>query len=350
MAATVTPADEEVGRRNWLRIGIGAAIGLGAVYAVVTAAGGLGDSFDALRHVHVGWLVVAGALEWVSYVFLGLLMRQLSGEKRVSRRAGLRLGFVVLGLGNIMPAAPLEGLTLAGAELRRRDVPVRRVALALGLFQWFITRAMFAFFALSTLAVVVLVEGRHSVPDRYVLGIIAGFVLLTLPVSRYLLSQQSLAEWAAVKLRRLRRKANRLSVQEARLVGRSWHRDAMGILGSSANQFGLVALALAWCSCDAACFRLSLFAAGVPLTAPEFVLGYATAMLGAMVPFVPAGFGAVETAVPALLHRSGTPVAKALAGVLTFRLLGTLLPAVGGAAALVLLRRAKIEQPTTAGG
>jgi hypothetical protein len=45
---------------------------------------------------------------------------------------------------------------------------------------------------------------------------------------------------------------------------------------------------------------------------------------------------------PAVLHRAGVPLAPALAGVLTYRVLGTLLPAIGGAVALVHLRRTPV--------
>ena len=61
-----------------------------------------------------------------------------------------------------------------------------------------------------------------------------------------------------------------------------------------------------------------------------------------LVPFLPGGFGAVEVAMPAVLHKAGVPLAPALAGVLTYRLLGTLLPAFCGAIALVRLRRTPV--------
>ncbi len=57
----------------------------------------------------------------------------------------------------------------------------------------------------------------------------------------------------------------------------------------------------------------------------------------------PAGLGAAGVAVPVLLRRTGVPLATALGGVLVYRALSTLLPAVAGAAALVRLR------PGTAG-
>jgi uncharacterized membrane protein YbhN (UPF0104 family) len=69
-----------------------------------------------------------------------------------------------------------------------------------------------------------------------------------------------------------------------------------------------------------------------------FLFAYAVAIITALVPLVPAGIGVVETVVPALLHHAGVPLATALAGVLAYRSLGTLLPALGGTASLVRLR------------
>jgi uncharacterized membrane protein YbhN (UPF0104 family) len=57
-----------------------------------------------------------------------------------------------------------------------------------------------------------------------------------------------------------------------------------------------------------------------------------------MVPLLPNGLGLVETVVHALLHYRGVPLATALAGVLAFRALGTLLPAFSGVVALIRLR------------
>ncbi|MCU1452658.1 MAG: putative rane protein [Acidimicrobiales bacterium] len=340
--ATAVVGDEPPtsGSARWVRFALGLLIGAGALYAVADVAGGLGDSVAALHRVRVALLVPAALFEAASYGFLGLLMRRLAGSRRVSRGSAMRLGLVVLGLGNILPAAPVEGLTLAGSELRRRDVSPRRTALSLGLFQWFTTRAMFALAAFGALGVTLLLHDRHLGLDRTSLATLAVLVLIALPISRYLAFHPRLAVWVAVALGRLRRKAHRRSVAQDRQVGAAWHRDAIKLLGSSSNQAQLTALAAGWCLCDAACFRLALAAAGVPATATTFVLGYAAAMLGTLMPFVPAGFGAVETVVPTLLRRSGVPLSQGLAGVLTFRLVGTVLPAVAGAIALILLRRA----------
>ncbi|MDQ1378490.1 MAG: hypothetical protein QOE15_2663, partial [Acidimicrobiaceae bacterium] len=112
-------------RRGRLRLGVGLLIGAGAIYAVVSSSGGFADAAGAVTSARPGWLVVGGLAEAASYAALGLLLRRLVGD-RVSRRNAVRLGLVVSGLGNVLPAAPAEGLVMAGAELRRRGVDSRR--------------------------------------------------------------------------------------------------------------------------------------------------------------------------------------------------------------------------------
>ena len=57
-------------------------------------------------------------------------------------------------------------------------------------------------------------------------------------------------------------------------------------------------------------------------------------------PLLPGGLGAVEIAVPAVLHHFGVPLSVALAGTLLWRGLSLFLPAMGGALAYASLRAA----------
>jgi uncharacterized membrane protein YbhN (UPF0104 family) len=56
------------------------------------------------------------------------------------------------------------------------------------------------------------------------------------------------------------------------------------------------------------------------------------------VPLLPGGLGAVEIAVPAVLHHFGVPLATALAGTLLWRGISLFLPALGGTLAYGSLR------------
>jgi uncharacterized membrane protein YbhN (UPF0104 family) len=71
------------------------------------------------------------------------------------------------------------------------------------------------------------------------------------------------------------------------------------------------------------------------------VLAYVAGTVASWVPLLPGGLGAVEIAVPAVLHHFGVPLSVALAGTLLWRGLSLFLPAAGGALAYASLRAAR---------
>ncbi|HEV7524445.1 MAG TPA: lysylphosphatidylglycerol synthase transmembrane domain-containing protein [Acidimicrobiia bacterium] len=325
-------------RRARIRLAIGLAIGGGAVYAVVSSAGGFADSFGALTEASPRWLALGALFEAASYVTLGLMLRQLVGDA-IDRRTAIRLGLVVNGLGNILPAAPAEGVTLAGAELRRRDVDARRTWIALGLLQWMSIRTLFGIAALDALVVVAAANRRypHHAPGRFIIVGAAIAILATLVGTAWLASRRRTMELAAILVGKFDRRGARRLI-DRREQGARWYAEIHGALGSRRAHLDIVALAIASCLADATCFYCALKSVGVDLKPAQFVFAYAVGMIATLVPFVPNGLGIVETVVPALLHRAGVPIATALAGVLAFRALATVLPAAFGTAALLRLR------------
>lgn len=328
-------------RRVFVRVRfvVGLLISAGAIYAVVSAAGGLADSFHALGSARPGLLVAAALVEAASYFCLGLLIRRLAGPG-VDRITGVRLGLVVAGLGNILPASPAEGLTMAGNELRRRGVGSHRRLIVLGMTQWYSTRALFGVAALDALVLATIASVRYpSHGSRpLVLAAVALVTLGVLGITAWLATRRQTVELIAVIGGRLRFWKTPAPAPDRRARGAAWHEEISELLGSTRNQLVFVGLALAACLADGACFRFALVAVGVHVSVGLFLLAYALGMIGALIPLVPAGLGIVETVVPAILHHSGVPLPTALAGVVAYRVLGTLLPAVAGTAALFRLR------------
>jgi len=321
-----------------LRVGIGLVIGAGAIYAVVSSAGGFADSLAALTSARRGWLAAGGVSEAVSYLALGLLLRRLV-DRRINLLTAVRLGLVVSGLGNILPAAPAEGLTMAGAELRRRGIDTRRTRIALGFTQWLSVRTLFGVAAIDGLALAVLANARPGhASGRYLLAASAMVVLAGLAATAWLASRRQTMEMVALAVGRLPFWRPTVPASELRAQGAAWHADIGDALGSRRKQAACGGLALTSCLADATCFRCALVAVGVHPKPGLLLFAYAVAMIAAMVPLLPAGLGVVETVVPALLHHAGVPLTTALAGVLAYRALGTLLPAVSGTIALVRLR------------
>lgn len=326
--------------KAWFRFAVGLAIGVGAVYAIVTSAGGFAESLDALADTRPVWLIPAIAAEAVSYLFLGLLLRRLAGARaRVSKSTAVRLGLVLSGLGNVLPAAPAEGLAMVSAELRRRGVSARRVHLTLVFSEWYTTRVAFGVAALNALIFVVLADRyrvRHFGDLRLIAAPAAG-VLLVLALSGWLLSRQATAEGVSALIGRLRFWGPPVPSAERRAAGAAWHQAAKRMLGPPRKQAGTIALAFFCLVGDLACFWCSLVAAGVKPGSGVLLLAYGAGMFASLVPLLPDGFGAVEAVVPAILRRAGTPLAIGLAGMLVYRAVGTVLPAAGGTISLAHL-------------
>jgi uncharacterized membrane protein YbhN (UPF0104 family) len=260
-------------------------------------------------------------------------------DGQVNRRTAVRLGLVVAGLGNILPAAPAEGLAMASAELRRRGIASRQSRIALGFMQWLSVRTVFGVAAIDALAVALLAGTRvPRVGARVVLAASALAVLAILAATAWLASRRQTMEFLALVVGRLQFWRPSAPAEHRRAQGAAWHTDIRHTLGSRRSQGALGGLALVSCLADAACFRCALVAVGVHPTPGLLLFAYAVAMIATLVPFIPAGLGVVETVVPALLHHAGVPLPTALAGVLAYRALGTLLPAICGTIALIRLR------------
>jgi uncharacterized membrane protein YbhN (UPF0104 family) len=337
-------ADLMMGRRaGRVRLVVGLLISAGAIYAVGSSAGGFVHSLGAVASAGPGWLTAGGVAEAASYATLGLLLRRLVGDQ-VTRRTGLRLSLVVAGLGNILPAAPAEGLVMAGAELHRRGVEGHRSRIALGLMQWISIRTLFGVAALDALAVAAVATVRYPqrAQGRYVLAGLAVGALGVLASTAWLASRRQTIEFVALAAGWLWFWRPAAPAVGRRAKGSAWHSEIREVIGSRRNQGALAVLALTSCLADATCFRCALVAVGIHLQPGMFLFAYAVAMICTLVPLVPAGLGVVETAVPALLHRAGVPLPTALAGILAYRALGTLLPALAGTGALIRLRMSAV--------
>jgi uncharacterized membrane protein YbhN (UPF0104 family) len=213
--------------------------------------------------------------------------------------------------------------------------------------QWLSIRTMFGVAALDALIVAVVASVQY--PQRVQAGLVlAGIgvaVLAVLGATAWLASRRQTIEFLVLAADRARFWQPAQPASQRRAQGAAWHAEILDALGSNRSRAALGGLALTSCLADATCFRCALVAVGVHLQPGMFLFAYSVAMMTTLVPFLPAGLGVAETVVPALLHHAGVPLATALAGVLAYRALGTLLPALCGTAALIRLRRTVIAGP-----
>lgn len=309
-------------------------LGAALVYGIVTAAGQIGDAFQSVVAADAGRLAIAAVLEAVSYVLLGGVLRRLAADRAVSWGAGIRIGLIAVGLGNILPAAPVEGMVMAAQELEAKGVTRRRTFVAIALAQWYFARALFAVAALAALVVASFAALHASVfgsswPLLFGSGVALALVFVVMGVLAARAPFVDRLSSLACRVPFWRTRVERVAAS-----CHAWAAEVRSAVGARGNRVRLLVLALGASIADALCFVLALRATGVHAPFTVLLLAYAFAMIGAFVPLLPAGLGVVEAAVPAFLHQAHVPVATALAGVLAYRALATLIPAFVGAGVL----------------
>ena len=320
------------------KLALGLLVGGAAVWLVVSTAGGLGDALDAVGRMRRGFVAVAVAMVVVRLGLYGLQLMWLarrSGHLGAGTAFGLAL--VVYGFGAVTPAAPAEGLALAGRELRRRGRSKRQARLAFGFSEWFAQRTFYAVAAINLTLVVAL--GHLTFGDSWPFMVAAFVVLLALAGTAILARRPKSAERVAVLLNALRiRRPQATTSPDPRPAASAWHADAMAVVGSPRNRVRLAIVSALAVIADAAALWATCHAAGFHIHPELALLATTVGTMASWVPLLPSGLGLVEAAIPAILHRFGAPLDDALAATLVYRAAGTLLPALAGGLAIAALR------------
>jgi uncharacterized protein (TIRG00374 family) len=322
------------------------AIGAAIVAIAIVSRSGVSASLHTIGRMDRWWLAGAAGAEILTYIWFSLALRLLAGPRVDARRgAPFRTALVVFGLGNVLPAAPAEGLVMAGAALKRRQMDPRRIAGILGCSQWFNNRALLAIAAVDVLAASVV----GDVARPYEGGAVAGAVVMLclLALTAWLSLRRATAEWFACVLLRVRYRRACPSRAVCRQRGAEWHRVALETTGERPRRILIAATSMAAWMCDGLCMYLVLRAGGVRLELDQVILAYTAGAISATVPLVPAGLGVVETVTPLLLTRYGVAWNEAIAAVVVYRLVSTVLPAGAGLLAFFGLRLGPWRTPAT---
>jgi uncharacterized protein (TIRG00374 family) len=308
------------------------------VYAVVVASGGMRDAIHELRDASPGWLAPALALEVAAYAAAGWLLRLLRGDNRALRwGTTVRVALVMWGLGSLLPAAPTEGIALSVSELGRRGIARQRAITMLLVAGWF------QFWALvltaATASAVVDAVGHPDPDDANRLLIVAAVLVVITAIVVTLVRRPVVSKLVADAMWLLprRRKTTRA---EMRAAGVGEHARLIALLGGRSHRVAIAAASTVWWIADAGSLWVALHATRAHAGFGLVVLAYVAGTVASWVPLLPGGLGAVEIAVPAVLHHFGVPLSLALAGTLLWRGLSLFLPAAAGALAYASLRAA----------
>jgi len=306
------------------------------VYAVVVASGGMRDAARQLRHASRIWLVPAFVVEMSSYALSGWLLRLLRGDQdSLGWPTTARVAMVMWGLGSLLPASPAEGMALSVHELGRRGVGRQHALTMLLVAGWFQFWALVITAAVASAVVDAVghpdpVDATRLVVIAVVLAVIAATVatLARRPITGKLVAE---AIWRVPHHRKMTR-------DELHAAGVDEHARLVRLLGPPAHRVGIATASTGWWIADATCLWIALHAAHAHADFGLVILAYVAGTVASWVPLLPGGLGAVEIAVPAVLHHFGVPLATALAGTLLWRGLSLFLPALGGAFAYASLR------------
>jgi len=303
---------------------------------VVSAAGGFGDALGAVQAMNGWWLVPAIGFEALAYVLSGVRLRELVGsDAQLGAEAAIELNLVVNGLGLLTPAAPAEGIAFEYTELSDRGLSRRRIALTMLFGQWFSARA---FYLVHSINLLIIVSWRDLPTNTALVYAAALFVLSLLAITGMLANRPATAERIMVVVGALRFWRPRVPVEVRRALGAQLHGQAMEVVGSPRRRVAIMGLSVTSLLSDAACMWMVMIAAGLHHGFEIAVLVVGAGMAAAIVPFLPGGLGVVEAVIPAVLAWYGTPVSVGLVVALTYRALGTFLPAAAGVPALLALR------------
>jgi putative heme transporter len=247
-----------------------------------------------------------------------------------------RLAMILCGFGCVTPASPAEGMLITGHELRRRGLSTRRTGVTLGGAELVSALAMAALAAINIVAA----ASFADLPSGSVVPLLGAAVvtLVAVRIVDLLAGRRQLAEWITVVIGARCWWRPRPSVTSRRAAGAAWHAEAGSVLGSRANRAVLVTVSAAAWVAEVCCCYCALAAFGITVPFDVVLLAYTIGVLATLVPFVPAGFGLVETAMPLVLQGFGVPLGTAVAAVLVYRCVSTLLPAAIGLACIPGLR------------
>ena len=324
-------------RRRALKALAGVVVAAVAGWLVVSTAGGVGDAIDAVGRMRAGFVLVALGFAIVRMILFGLQQLWLGRRTGpLTVRTAMALSLVIFGFGAITPAAPAEGLAIAGRELRHRGRTAGEARLTMGFSEWFAQRTFYGIAALDLFVVIAL--GHLTLSDSWPFALVAVVVLIALAGSAVAARTPASAIWIARILTRLRYRRPQPSADERRQAAGDWHARAMALVGPPRNRARLAGVSALAVLADAGTLWATCHAAGFHVHPELVLLARTVGTVVSWVPLLPGGLGLVEAAIPAVLHHFGAPLDDALAATLVYRAAGTLLPAIAGGIAIITMR------------
>jgi uncharacterized membrane protein YbhN (UPF0104 family) len=328
---TYLPSEElprEFQPRTLLRRAAQALVALAVLGAIVVFAPGLGEVRDRLADASPGWLVLAAALEGLSFASYIVMFGPIFCAGLGWRRAW-EIGGSELAMGSLVPASGAGGLALGAWVLHRGGMPGERIA-----------RRSVAFF---------LIKSGVNFVAVAVLGTAMALGLgpdLSLWLTAFPAAMATLAIGAVAFLPRFgsgprpfpgpdEPRSRRWLSATRRAVVRGIT-EARGILRSADRR--VLTGSFGYWFFDNAVLWATFHAFGMSPPILVILLGYLIGQLGGLLP-VPGGIGGIDLGLIGVLIAYGTNAAGTAAAVFAYHVILFWLPLIVGGVAFGMLRR-----------
>ncbi len=313
--------------QNLRRRAIQAIALLAVLAAVVVLAPGLGEVRDALSGADPGWLVLATALEGLSFASYVLMFGPIFCTGLRPRRSW-QIGGSELAMGSLVPASGAGGLALGAWILYRGGMDGRRIA-----------RRSVAFF---------LIKSGVNFLAVFVIGAALAIGLfgpeLSLWLTAFPAAVAALVIGAVILIPRLG-PGPPVDPEDSRVrrwMGHSRHAlidgtaEAIQIIRSGDTR--VLAGSFGYWAFDNAVLWATFHALGLSPPLTVILMGYLIGQLGGLLP-IPGGIGGIDGGLIGTLIVYGAPAAGTAAAVLAYRVILFWLPLLAGGVAFASLRR-----------
>jgi uncharacterized membrane protein YbhN (UPF0104 family) len=300
---------------------------LAVLVGVFLLAPGLGEVRDLLVKAKPGWLVLAVALEGLSFLSYVVMFGPIFCTG-LTRRRSWQIGGSELAMGSLVPASGAGGLALGAWVLHRGGMGGKRIARRSVAF--FLIKSGVNFVAVAVLGALLAVGLFGPDLSLWLTALPAALATLAIVAVLWIprLGRGEPAEPDASRTQRW--------IAEVRLAVVDGTTEARQIVRS--GHTGVIAGAIGYWLFDNAVLWATFHAFGASPPLMVILMGYLIGQLGGLLP-IPGGVGGIDLGLIGTLVVYGAPAAATAAAVLAYRIILFWLPLVVGGVAFEGLRR-----------
>ena len=326
--------------RRAAQTGIVVAVVVVAIYLIIPEVADLGSAFDKLGEADGAWIAAAVLFELIAFATYVALFRGVVGGDvlPLTWREAYEINMAGLAASRLLSGGGAGGIALTYWALRKAGMETRdsakRMVAFIGLQYIFYPLALIVFGVLLRTGVL---PGSDAVELTIIPAAIAG-VVLVLGVLTALIPPDFDRRIGRLAHGQRRTKWARRLASIPATVGNGM-RMAFDLMAHPSRGGLAVAGAIGFWAAQIAILWASFKAFGVAVPIAVLVQGFFIGMLANLIPFAPAGVGAVDAGMIGAFFLFGLPHAEVFAAILIYRVVAFWLPLLPGIVAFFQLRK-----------